>query len=751
MLIPMLDEPLRLRVVVSGVAEEPFHVQARPDWTVAMTIEAIELQLLATTGVAARLVFVFNDTRQPERMIPFHETTGAFFEQDDLLWAFGETYAPSTARLPPSEDTSALAKIPVVIMTGFLGAGKTSLLNNLLFQQRTLKIAVIENEFGEVAIDNDLLASHALSVADELIVLENGCMCCTVRGDILGAFASIRDKVVQGKQHLDMVLIETTGMADPLPIVRTITNTPAITGSFGMKGIVTVVDSCNIGALLAEENPEALSQILLADLIVLSKTDLVHTRGELLDLYDTLREMNPNARIRPCVRGNMPFDVFYQLTSFDLQKMALDESDDAFHAADAHDHCAADCDHDHDHCDHDHDHDHEHDHAHGPAKKSRHGAKTSSFAIVLDDYAVDMFLFAQWMRRLILPGKDGDAAKQRLYRCKAILTVEGVANKLVFHAVGDVVEREWLPVPKATGVKVVFIGRHLMEATLREQFMAIVYKPPHRPARPTTMSCVGLPTWEAPLLRRMTQYLSSQDVLRLAAASHGMHAALMNVAEPYGAAAGVTAHQDRKHVYVHPFVPLPALASFFRAWRLAQVEPAGMSKVLYRSPAHVDAAAVAYLELARLAEASSRNFLMDFNWRQETLDTFFATPTATTSSTLIKTEYEYEDEDEFDPVCDVIRFRLFLVPDAAGHRLEIQIVGGKTSSQVYQVSFHSIHPTFQVHVAIPDHRMPRVATKEVFYPGHPFLHALQTERFLRFVVRVKPDGSGPLGEMCGCC
>ncbi|EQC40261.1 hypothetical protein SDRG_02165 [Saprolegnia diclina VS20] len=743
LILPTLDA-FTVRAMVPGVLETPVALTLRPDWTVALAVEALEMQLLATRGLAMRVVFVFNDTRAPERMIPFHETIANHFGADDGFYAFGEVYTPSTTRGAAPDETSAKAKVPVVIMTGFLGAGKTSLLNNLLFQQRTLKIAVIENEFGEVAIDNDLLASHALSVADQLIVLENGCMCCTVRGDILGAFASIRDKVVNENAHLDMVLIETTGMADPLPIVRTITNTPAITEAFGMKGIVTVVDACNIGQLLEEENPEALSQILLADLIVVSKTDLVHTRAELLSLFETLREMNPSARIRPCVRGNMPFDVFYQLTSFDLQKMALDESNEMDAAG--HEHCDEHCDHDHDHCDHEHD----HDHAIAPApKQSRHGAKTSSFAIVLDDHAVDMFLFAQWMRRLVLPVKDGDAAKQRLYRCKAILSVEGVENKLVFHAVGDVVEREWLPVPKAHGCKVVFIGRHLMEESLRAQFMAIVYKPSRR--LQVAVAARGLEGLSVPLLRRLGRFLTSDDVLRIAQTSRALHAAWAYTGQPYGGASDLTAFQDLKRFYVHPFVPVPALPSFLRAWKRAAVDVVGMSTVKYRSPAHVDAAAVAYLELARLAEASSRNFLMDFTWREETLNTFFATPTATTSSTLIKTEYEYEDEDEFDPICDVIRFRLYLVPDATGHRLEIQIVGGKTSSQIYQVSFHSIHPNFQVHVAIPDHRMPRVATKEVFYPGHPFLHALKTERSLRFVVRVKPDGSGPLGEMCGCC
>ncbi|KAH9100370.1 hypothetical protein LEN26_015891 [Aphanomyces euteiches] len=626
--------------------------------------------------------------------------------------------------------------ISVTILTGFLGAGKTSLLNKLLLQQRELKIAVIENEFGEVAIDNDLLVSNALSVADKVIVLENGCMCCTVRGDILGAFASIAEQVASG-HHLDMVLIETTGMADPLPIVRTITQTPTISSAFHMKGVVTLVDACNIVSLLKSESLEAQSQISLADLVILTKVDLVPQPSIHRDIQARIREFNPTAPIFPCIRGDMDFSaMFASLSAFDLDKVAstIDEHDQAH-----------DCNHDHDHI---------HDDSCGH-DSSRH-TQTTSFSIVEPGKVVDPFLFAHWMRRLVVPSKESIANKVTLYRSKAILSVSGMSKKLVFHAVGDVVDREWLSVPNHEGCKIVFIGRNLPEMQIRNDFSSILRTPSIRPAPRDTLSSVArLPP---PLIHRIAVFLRSKEVVSLAQTCTAVHAALTHLDEDSKYPSASLLH-DRHGPYLHSAVALPSLSTYMQAWRKADVELVSLKGLDFASPAHIDAAAVAWLELARLAESTCRSYAMDFSWRPETIDAFFESPTAQTSSALTKVEYDVEPVDEYDEATtDILRFRVFLVPetsksedDLGGHRVVFQLTGGKTSSQIYQVSFHSIHPAFQVHVAVPDHRMPRAESKEVFYPGHPLLHALRTEHRLRFVVRVKPDGSGPLGEMCSCC
>ncbi|CAM9536854.1 unnamed protein product, partial [Hapterophycus canaliculatus] len=192
--------------------------------------------------------------------------------------------------------------VPVTILTGFLGSGKTTMLNHLLHVQREKRIAVIENEFGEVSACGASIVfprspSRAL-VPAQVVVLDNGCMCCTVRGDLLGAFASVLDKMEEarakgegegdeGRRPLDSVLVETTGMADPVPIVRTLLQTPAISNSFALDGVVTLVDAKNIlprlregeeeeagggGAAEGEEEiDEAFQQIMFSDRIVVNK------------------------------------------------------------------------------------------------------------------------------------------------------------------------------------------------------------------------------------------------------------------------------------------------------------------------------------------------------------------------------------------------------------------------------------------------------------------------------------------------
>lgn len=259
-------------------------VVADPSWRVSRLAEEIEAQFEAQRGVGLAVSVVFSGLSVP----PPHELTAKFFEDGSVVTVLADLGARGAVRRTEGATDGAAAKVPVTILTGFLGAGKTTLLNHLLYEQRDRKIAVIENEFGEVALDGDLLAKDSkVSAAEQVVVLGNGCMCCSVRGDILGAFDAVLSRIKEG-HHLDSVLIETTGMADPLPIVRTITQTPAIADAFVLNGVVTLVDAKNAARRLGEHSvtdrasgqvDEALQQILYADRIILNKLDLV-TVGE---------------------------------------------------------------------------------------------------------------------------------------------------------------------------------------------------------------------------------------------------------------------------------------------------------------------------------------------------------------------------------------------------------------------------------------------------------------------------------------
>merc|ERR1719409_1989715 len=169
------------------------------------------------------------------------------------------------------------AKLPVVILTGFLGAGKTTLLNYILEEQREKKIAVIENEFGEIQIDGELI-NQKFDLAEQVVVMDNGCMCCQVRGDLVSALAEIQRKIAAGS-HLDMILVETTGMADPVPIAKTFKESPWVTEIMRYDGCITVVDAKNCIKRLdlpVEDGAvnEAEKQISFADKVILNKIDL---------------------------------------------------------------------------------------------------------------------------------------------------------------------------------------------------------------------------------------------------------------------------------------------------------------------------------------------------------------------------------------------------------------------------------------------------------------------------------------------
>src|SRR5256885_8712957 len=238
-------------------------------------------------------------------------------------------------------------KIPVTVLTGYLGAGKTTLLNRILSEQHGKKYAVIVNEFGEIGIDNDLV----IGADEEVFEMNNGCICCTVRGDLV----RILGVLMKRKGKFDAIIVETTGLADPAPVAQTFFVDEDVQNAAKLDAVVTVADAKWLSDRL-KDAPEAKNQIAFADVIVLNKTDLV-SKGELAEVEARIRGINPYARLHRTERCKVELADVLERNAFDLDRIL--EIEPEFLEADEHDH-----DHGHD----GHDHDHGHSHSHGGLK-----------------------------------------------------------------------------------------------------------------------------------------------------------------------------------------------------------------------------------------------------------------------------------------------------------------------------------------------------------------------------------------------
>ena len=228
-------------------------------------------------------------------------------------------------------------KIPVTVLTGYLGAGKTTLLNRILTEQHGKRYAVIVNEFGEIGIDNDLV----VDADEEVFEMNNGCICCTVRGDLI----RIIEGLMRRKGKFDAIIVETTGLADPAPVAQTFFVDEDVQDAARLDAIVTVVDAKWLSARL-EDAPEAKNQIAFADVIILNKTDLV-TPKSCAKSRPAFARINPYAKLHRTVKADVPLDAVLGRNAFDLDRIL--EIEPAFLEADDHDHH------------HDHAHDHDHD------------------------------------------------------------------------------------------------------------------------------------------------------------------------------------------------------------------------------------------------------------------------------------------------------------------------------------------------------------------------------------------------------
>lgn len=361
-----------------------------------------------------------------------------------------------------------LNAVPVSILTGFLGAGKTSLLNRLLKDPDLSDTAVIINEFGDVSIDHLLVEASS----DGVIELSDGCLCCTVRGELVDTLADLMDRMQTGKiKPLKRVVIETTGLADPAPVLQSVIGNPVIAQNFRLDGVVTVVDAVN-GLQTIANHEEALKQIAVADRIVISKTGLAET-SERDALTARIRALNPRA---PLIDGDSAeaghaelFDCGLYDPSSKIADVGRWLQDEAHH--DHHDH---DHDHGHDHHDHDHHHDHGHDHHHHH-DVTRHGGDIRSFSIVhdrpIEPMALDMFID-------LLRSAHGE----KLLRMKAIVAVADRPDRpLVLHGVQNVFHTPerlaaW-PDPNDRRTRMVLITKGLEEAFVRDLFDAFTGKP----------------------------------------------------------------------------------------------------------------------------------------------------------------------------------------------------------------------------------------------------------------------------------
>jgi len=315
--------------------------------------------------------------------------------------------------------------IPVTVLTGYLGAGKTTLLNRILSEEHGKKYAVVINEFGELGVDNDLV----IDADEEVFEMNNGCICCTVRGDLVRILGSLMKK----GRKFDGIIVETTGLADPAPVAQTFYMDEDVKRATRLDAIVTLVDAKNLAARL-DDSKEAASQIAFADIVVLNKMDLVDEAGA-AEVERRIRAINPYAEIRRATKSDVPIEAVMGREAFKLDRI-LEREPEFLSGEDNHSH--------------------------------NEDIMSLSFEV---DQPIDEAKFNAWIGEL-LQSKGAD-----LLRTKGILAYKGEDRRFAFQAVHMIADGDFIgPWPEGSErkSKIVFIGRDLNRPRLRRGFEGCV-------------------------------------------------------------------------------------------------------------------------------------------------------------------------------------------------------------------------------------------------------------------------------------
>ncbi|MEL6439776.1 MAG: GTP-binding protein [Cyanobacteria bacterium J06621_8] len=363
------------------------------------------------------------------------------------------TQAPASSGMNTSKSG-----LPVTIITGFLGSGKTTLLNHILTNQQGLKTAVLVNEFGEIGIDNELI----ISTEESMVELNNGCICCTINEDLIEAV----HKILERKDNIDYLVVETTGLADPLPVALTFLGTE-LREMTRLDSIVTMVDCANFSLDLFNSEA-ALSQIQYGDIIVLNKTDLVN-EADVDNLEGRVRDLKQDARILRTQKSQVSLPLILSVGLFESDQY-FTEAESAKHKHDHHDH-------DHDHHDHDHHAHHDHDHHahHDHHDHHDHDHHDHSDHLEQDGFTSISFQFDQPFSIRKFQYFLDNQLPDNIFRAKGILWFLESPLRHVFHLSGKrftLDEDQWRGEKKT---QLVLIGQNLDKPTLREQIENCVH------------------------------------------------------------------------------------------------------------------------------------------------------------------------------------------------------------------------------------------------------------------------------------